>query len=148
MSDELQETTRINVITTPYDLEAQSIVCYPNLVVEFKANIFRLFMTPRTVYSTITVDLVRGQAARSNMFPHSEEMEIHQTAVIPSLISVDDGIEQAKRLLLKWLRHKFHIYKVPDIEVLRRQEVFKAFFQITDHDGETMLVDSVRGVEV
>lgn len=148
MSEELQETTTVKVISTPYDLAKQSIVCYPNLVVEFKVELPRLFMTPRTAHSSITVDLVKGQAARSNMFPSWQEIQIHQTAVIPSLVSVEEGIECAKRLLLKWLRHKFHIYQVPEIEVLQQQEVYKAFFQTKDHNGDLLLVDSVRGVEM
>lgn len=147
MSEALNKVKTIRIIETPYDLEKQSIICYPNLILDFRISVYRLFMKPRIVYSTITVDLVKGQAARSNMFPNHEEIEIPDTAIITRLVSTETAIDTAKELVLKWLRHKFNIYKVPDMEIVQQQEVFKAFFHIQGQNDDTILVDSVRGVE-
>lgn len=138
----------VRIIETPYDFASKNIVCYPNLLLDLKIRVFRLFMEPRIVYSTITVDLVKGQAARSNMFPNYEEIEISNTAVIASLISTETAIDSAKQLAFKWLRHKFRVYKVPDIEIIKQQEIYKAFFYTQDHNNDVILVDSVRGVEL
>lgn len=140
--------TVIELIHTPYDLKGRQIVCYPNLLLLFKIEVSRLFLPPRTVYSSITVDLVRGEAARSNMFPESHEIQIRQDARIPRLISDEAAIETARKLVLRWLRHKFRIYKVPRIELLNQQEAYKAFFYTRDHNDEPLLVDSIKGVEL
>lgn len=140
--------TVIELIHTPYDLKGRQIVCYPNLLLLFKIEVSRLFLPPRTVYSSITVDLVRGEAARSNMFPESHEIQIRQDARIPRLISDEAAIETARKLVLRWLRHKFRIYKVPRIELIKQQEAYKAFFYTRDHSNEPLLVDSIKGVEL
>lgn len=147
MSDDPNDMQAIRIIETPYDLENKNIICYPNLIVQFRISVARIFMKPRIVYSTITVDLVKGQAARSNMFPNSEEIQISNSAVITRLVNNDEPIHNAEQLVLKWLRHKFKIYKEPGLEVIRQEEVFKAFFQIQDDKNKTIVVDSVRGVE-
>ena len=138
----------IRLINTPYDLTGRDIVCYPNLLLGFKIEVPRLFLTPRTVYSAITVDLVKGQAARSNMFPESDEIEISDDALVPRLISNDAAIEVAQNLVFRWLRHKYKIYKEPGIEVVKQQETYKAFFYTQDAKDQTLLVDSVKGIEL
>jgi len=110
----------IDLIDTPYDLEGRDIVCYPNLILAFKIEIPRLFMQPRIVYSTITVDLVKGDAARSDRFPESHPIEIRQGAVVHQLTSTEAAIEAARKVVMRWLRHKYKIYKVPEIELVKQ----------------------------
>ena len=148
MDNELSATSVIRLIETPYDLEARDIVCYPNLVLFFKIEIQRLFMKPRIVYSAITVDLVRGEAARSNMFPKSRPIEISDDALIPQLMNHQEAITAAQKVIMKWLRYKYRIYKVPNIELLRQQAVYKAFFYTKDDKDELLIVDSVQGIEL
>lgn len=138
----------IQLIQTPYDLKGREIVCYPNLLLLFEIQIPRLLMPPRTVYSAVTVDLVRGEAARANMFPESDEIEIREDALIPRLTPNDAAIATARKLVLRWLRHKYRVYKVPDIKLVRQQEAYKAFFYTRDHNDEPLLVDSIKGVEL
>lgn len=137
----------IKVIETPYDLEEREIVCYPNLNILFKINVFRMFMKPRVFYSPITVDLVKGNAARSNMFPDSESIDIYKKAIVPALITTEKAIEEAKSLLIRWARHKFKIYKVPEIEIVKQEKAHKVFFY-SEINNEKVLVDSIKGVEL
>jgi len=146
--DQPSNSTVVQLIETPYDLADKNIVCYPNLILLFKIQVPRLFMTPRTVYSAITVDLVKGEAARSNMYPKSQPIEIPEDALIPRLTSNDEAIDTAQKLVMRWLRHKFKIYKAPEIELSKQQEVHKAFFYTRNHKDEVLLVDSVKGIEL
>lgn len=148
MDNDPDTTSVIRLIETPYKLEAQNIVCYPNLVLYFKIEIQRLFMKPRIVYSAITVDLVRGEAARSNMFPKSRPIEISDDALIPQLMSHEAATAAAQQVVMKWLRYKFRIYKVPNIELVRQQAVYKAFFYTKGPKDELLLVDSVEGIDL
>ena len=99
-------------------------------------------------YSAVTVDLVKGDAARSNMFPESADIEISTAALIPRLVTDAAAIEAARKLVLRWLRHKYKVYKSPRIDVVKQQEVYKAFFYTQNHKGEDILVDSVRGIKL
>lgn len=148
MADERDNTQVIRLVETPYDLEGRDIVCYPNLILLFKIGIHRVFMKPRIVYSAITVDLVKGEAARANKFPSSQRIEISNEALIPQMIAAPDAMEAATQIVLKWLRHKYKIYKPPELELIKRQEVYKAFFYTQDHKQEPLLVDSVKGIEL
>lgn len=138
----------LRVIKTPYDLEDKNVVCYPQLVLYFRIRIFRLFMQPRVVYSAVTVDLVKGEAARSNKFPRSEAIEISEAAVIPALTTHEAAIEEAEKLLLRWLRHKYKIYRIPQMDIVKQREVHKVFFYAQLKNNETVLIDSVKGLEM
>ena len=138
----------VQLVETPYDLQDRNIVCYPNLLLLFEIEVPRLFLQPRTVYSAVTVDLVKGDAARSNMFPESADIEISTAALIPRLVTNAAAIEAARKLVLRWLRHKYKVYKSPRIDVIKQQEVYKAFFYTQNHKGEDILVDSVRGIKL
>src|SRR5699024_2856175 len=140
--DEVPGKTRINLIETPYNLIDKDIVCYPNLVLYFKCRVFRLFMKPRIVYSAITVDLVKGNAARANMFPNYVTIEISESAPIPQLIDNTAAVDAAAAVTLKWLRHRYKVYKAPDITIMKQKEVYKAFFYIQDERNQDVLVDS------
>lgn len=142
----MDELKTIKIIETPYDLEDREIICYPNLILLAKIKIFRLFMKPRIVYSVITVDLVKGEAARSNIFPEYKEMEINSYALIEPLITTENSIAEAKKIILKWVRHKFKSYKVPEVEIIKQEEVYKAFFY-AQLKNQKILVDSVKGIE-
>lgn len=146
MEQSTDELKTIKVIETPYDLEGREIICYPNLILLAKIKIFRLFMKPRIVYSSITVDLVKGEAARSNKFPEYQELEIDSNALIKPLTTNEDSIKEAKKIILKWGRHKFKTYKVPEIEIIKQEEVYKAFFY-TELNNERVLIDSIKGIE-
>lgn len=148
MADVCDSTQVIRLVETPYDLEGRDIVCYPNLILLFKIGVHRLFMKPRIVYSAITVDLVKGEAARANKFPDSLRIEIRDDALIPQLTTNEEAVEAATKIVLKWLRHKYKIYKPPELELLKQQEVYKAFFYTHDHKNEPLLVDSVKGIEL
>src|SRR5699024_7355267 len=146
--DEVPGKTRINLIETPYNLIDKDIVCYPNLVLYFKCRVFRLFMKPRIVYSAITVDLVKGNAARANMFPNCVAMEISESALIPRLIDNTAGVDAAAAVTLKWLRHRYKVYNAPDIAIMKQKEVYKAFFYIQDERNQDVLVDSIEGIDI
>lgn len=146
--DEAPGKTRINLIETPYDLSDKDIVCYPNLVLYFKCRVFRLFMKPRIVYSAITVDLVKGNAARANMFPNYVPIEISENALIPQLIDNAVAVEAATAVTMKWLRHRYKVYKKPDTEIMQQKQVYKAFFYIQDEKNHEVLVDSIEGVDI
>lgn len=146
MSDQYDDVKSIQIIRTPYDLQDKSLICYPQLILYIKIRIPRLFLEPRTVYSAITVDLIKGDAARSNMYPKFEEIHIPSTAVISTLITTDTAIDAAKHLLFNWVRHKYKVYKPPEFEIVKQQEAYKVFFY-ADVRGETELVDSVKGLE-
>ena len=148
MAQQPSNPSVIRLIQTPYDLEGREVVCYPNLLLLFKIEVPRLFMPPRTVYSSITVDLVRGEAARADIFPESQQIEIHDEALIPRLTSYEAAMATARKLVMRWLRHKYKIYKVPHIEIIKQQEAYKAFFYTRDHNDEPLLVDSIKGVEL
>lgn len=136
----------ISVIETPYNLDGKEIICYPNLILYLKIKVFRLFMKPRIVYSAITVDLVKGEAARANMYPKYRNIDIYEKAIITKLITNEVAIENAKKLLLKWVRHRFKAYRVPEIEIIKQKEVYKAFFQ-AKINNKTVLIDSIKGIE-
>ena len=142
----MDELKTIKIIETPYDLEGREIICYPNLILLAKIKIFRLFMKPRIVYSAITVDLVKGEAARSNKFPEYKELEINSNALIKPLTTTENSIAEAKKIILKWGRHKFKTYKVPEVEIIKQEEVYKAFFY-AQLKNQRILVDSVKGIE-
>jgi len=146
--DEVPGKTRINLIETPYNLIDKDIVCYPNLVLYFKCRVFRLFMKPRIVYSAITVDLVKGNAARANMFPNYVPIEISESALIPQLIDNTAAVDAAAAVTLKWLRHRYKVYKAPDIAIMKQKEVYKAFFYIQDERNQDVLVDSIEGIDI
>src|SRR5690625_7569219 len=59
-------------------------------------------MKPRIVYSAITVDLVKGNAARANMFPNYVPIEISESALIPQLIDNTAAVDAAAAVTLKW----------------------------------------------
>lgn len=141
-------TARINLIETPYDLRDKDIVYYPNLVLYFRCQVFRLFMKPRIVYSAITVDLVKGNAARANMVPDHVPIEISENALIPQLIDNTAAVESAKAVTLKWLRHRYKVYKTPNIAILKQKQVYKAFFYIQDEKNHDVLVDSIEGIDI
>lgn len=142
----MDDIKSVNIIKTPYDLDGREIVCYPNLILYAKIKVPRMFMKPRIVYSAITVDLVRGEAALSNMFPEYEPLNIDSSALIKSAISIEKSVAKTEKLLIKWARHKYKIYKVPEIEILKQEKVYKAFFY-TEFKNQKLLVDSVKGVE-
>lgn len=105
-------------------------------------------MKPRTVYSTITVDLVKGDGARSDMFPETRSIEISTDALIPQLTPTQTAIETARTLVMRWLRHNYKVYKVPDIELVQQQHVYKAFFYTRGHKDEVLLIDTVKGLQL
>ena len=82
------------------------------------------------------------------MFPESADIEISTAALIPRLVTDAAAIEAARKLVLRWLRHKYKVYKSPRIDVIKQQEVYKAFFYTQNHKGEDILVDSVRGIKL
>lgn len=147
MNQSEDEMRTIKLIETPYDLEGRDIICYPALILYAKIKVFRLLLKPRIVYAAITVDMVRGEAARSDIFPEFKEIEINSNSLIKKMATTGESVEEAKKLILKWTRHKFKVYKVPDIEIISQEEVYKAFFY-AQFKGEKVLVDSVKGVDM
>jgi len=105
-------------------------------------------MKPRIVYSAITVDLVKGNAARANMVPDHVPIEISENALIPQLIDNTAAVESAKAVTLKWLRHRYKVYKTPNIAILKQKQVYKAFFYIQDEKNHDVLVDSIEGIDI
>lgn len=136
----------VSLIKTGFDLKDREVVCYPYLIVTFKIHLPRLFMTPRIAYTVVTTDMVKGAAARSNMFPETAEIGIQGTSIIPELIEEEEALKNARKTALRWIMYKFHSFRAPRIEVIQRQKVYKAFFH-ADIKGRTVLVDSVKGLE-
>lgn len=137
----------VKIIENPYDLENRDVICYPNLVLFFKTEVFRLFMKPRIFYSAVTVDLVKGNAALSNKFPEHRTIEINNSAVIPALITNETAIKEAEKVVMNWARHKFRVYKAPAIEIVKQEELSKVFFY-AEVNNEDMLIDSIKGIEI
>lgn len=136
----------LSLIKTGFDLEDREVVCYPYLIVTFKVHLPRLFLKPRIAYTVVTADLVKGVAARSNMFPETTEVEIQEDSVVQELVGEDEALGKARKTALRWIMYKFHPFRAPRIEVLQQQKVYKAFFH-ADIKGKTVLVDSVKGLE-
>src|SRR5699024_11978544 len=109
-------------------------------------NVPRMFMKTGRVYSSITVELVRGEAALSNMLPEYEPLNMDSSDLIKSAISIEKSVSKTEKLLIIWARHKYKIYTVPEIEILKQEKVYKAFFY-TEFKDQKLLVDSVKGVE-
>lgn len=143
MDDENIKT--VSIIETPMDLSEREVVCYPYLIVLCKVSMPRLFLKPRIAWTAITVDLVKGVALRSNMFPDTGENDLKSSALVPPLLSYEEGVKKARKLAVKWVMYKFHAFKTPEIEIVREQEVYKAFF-FAEANGREMLVDSVKGL--
>lgn len=136
----------ISLIKTGFDLKDREVVCYPYLIVTFKIHLPRLFMTPRIAYTVVTTDMVKGAAARSNMFPEMLEIGIQGTSIIPELVEEEEALKNARKTALRWIMYKFHSFRAPRIEVIQSQKAYKAFFH-ADIKGRTVLVDSVKGLE-
>lgn len=137
----------IQIIDTPYNLNDKSIICYPNIVYLLKVKVPRVFMKSRIVYSFITVDLVKGVAALSDIFPDYKTIRINESSLVPRLITTEKATKEARKLIIKWARHKFKVYKVPEIEVVKQQELYKAFFHM-EMNNKKILVDSIKGIEI
>lgn len=137
----------IKIIDTPYDLEGKDIVCYPNLILLCKVSVPRLFMKPRIIKFPITVDLVKGSAAISDMYPESQEISIHNQSLIPIVAVKEEALASARQIIIKWVRHKFKAYKVPEIEIVKEEEIYKVFFYSEIYE-EMVLIDSIKGLEM
>ncbi|HIW12096.1 MAG TPA: hypothetical protein H9891_02945 [Candidatus Salinicoccus stercoripullorum] len=136
----------ISLIKTGFDLKDREVVCYPYLIITFKIHLPRLFLKPRIAYTVVTADLVKGAAARSNMFPETEEVDIQESSIVPDLIEEEEALTNARKTALRWIMYKFHSFRAPRIEVIQRQKAYKAFFH-ADVKGRTVLIDSVKGLE-
>lgn len=136
----------ISLINTPYHLDEREVVCYPYLIIALKIQMPRPFMKPRIAYTVVTADLVKGMVARSNMFPETNEIEIDNDALVPTIVSNEEALKKARKLSLKWAMYKFHLFRNPEIEVVKMKEVYKAFFYV-NIKSEKVLVDSVKGLE-
>ena len=140
-----EESKSVSLINTPMDLSERELVCYPYLIVLCKVSMPRMFMKPRTAWTVITVDLVKGVPLRSNMFPETTEISIKPSALVPAVLSNEEAINKSRKLALRWVMYKFHAFKNPEIEIVKEQEVYKAFF-FAEADGKEILVDSVKGL--
>lgn len=140
-----EDVSSVSVIRSQIDLSDREVICYPYLIVLCKVNMPRMFMKPRTVWTVITVDLVKGVPLRSNMFPETSGIGIKSSALVPAVISHEEAIRKSRKLVLKWVMHKYHAFKTPEIEIVKQEEVYKAFF-FTETAGREILVDSVKGL--
>lgn len=140
-----EEYESVSLIETPMDLSGRELVCYPYLIVLCKVSMPRVFMKPRIVWTVITVDLVKGVPLRSNMFPGTVDISIKPSALIPAVLSHEEGIKKARKLVLRWVMFKFHAFRTPKIEIVKEQAVHKAFF-FAEADGREILVDTVKGL--
>lgn len=140
-----EEFTSVSLIDTPMDLSGRELVCYPYLIVLCKVSMPRMFMKPRTAWTVITVDLVKGVPLRSNMFPETTDISIKPSALIPAVLSNEEAINKSRKLVLRWVMYKFHAFKNPEIEIVQEQAVYKAFF-FAEAEGREILVDSVKGL--
>lgn len=136
----------ISLIETPYELAGRKLVCYPYLITTLKISMPRPFLKSRIVFTVVTTDLVKGIAARANMFPGANDIDIQKSALVPPVISYEEAVNKARKLALKWIMYKFHVFRAPIIEIVQEQESYKAFFFI-DTDKKRILVDSVKGVD-
>ena len=143
MDDE--EYASVSLIETPMDLSGRELICYPYLIVLCKVSMPRMFMKPRVAWTVITVDLVKGVPLRSNMFPETKEISIKPSALVPAVLSEEEAVQKARKLVLRWVMYKFHAFKNPEIEIVKQQAVYKAFF-FAEADGKEILVDSVKGL--
>lgn len=135
----------VSIINTPMDLSDRELVGYPYLIVLCKVTMPRIFMKPRTAWTVITVDLVKGVPLRSNMFPETTEIDIDSSALVPPVLTAEEAINKARKLVIRWVMHKYHAFRNPEIEIVQEQEVYKAFF-FSEIDGREILVDSVKGL--
>ena len=141
-----RSTESISLIQTPYDLEGRELVCYPYLITTLKISMPRPFLKPRIVFTVVTTDLVKGIAARANMFPEADKIQIQKSALVPPVISYEQAVSKARKLALKWIMYKFHVFRTPAIEIVQEQESYKAFFFI-ETENKKALVDSVKGLD-
>lgn len=140
-----EHLTTVSIIDTPVGFSEREVVCYPYLIVLLKVSMPRLFLKPRIAWTAITVDLVKGVPLRANMFPETTEIDIKASALVPAMMEYDEAIKKARKLAVKWVMYKFHAFKAPEIEVVKEQKVYKAFF-FAQADGKNILVDSVKGL--
>src|SRR5690625_2287852 len=113
----------ISLIKTGFDLKDREVVCYPYLIITFKIHLPRLFLKPRIAYTVVTADLVKGAAARSNMFPETEEVDIQESSIVPDLIEEEEALTNARKTALRWIMYKFHSFRAPRIEEIGRAHV-------------------------
>lgn len=140
-----QENRSVSLINTAMDLSERELVCYPYLIVLCKVSMPRFFMKPRTAWTVITVDLVKGVPLRSNMFPETTDIDIKPSALVPAVLSNEEAIKKSRKLVIRWVMHKFHAFRNPEIEIVQEQEVYKAFF-FAEANGREILVDTVKGL--
>ncbi|SOC43848.1 hypothetical protein [Salinicoccus kekensis] len=140
-----EEYESVSLIETPMDLNGRELVCYPYLIVLCKVSMPRMFMKPRVAWTVITVDLVKGVPLRSNMFPETADINIKPSALVPAIVSHEEAVKKARKLVLRWVMFKFHAFRNPEIEIVKEQAVYKAFF-FAEADGREILVDTVKGL--
>ena len=139
------QSKQVSIINTPMDLNDRELVGYPYLIVLCKVTMPRTLMKPRTAWTVITVDLVKGVPLRSNMFPETTEININASALVPPVLTTEEAVKKARKLVIRWVMHKYHAFRNPEIEIVQQQEVYKAFF-FSQIDGKEILVDSVKGL--
>ncbi len=145
MKMDSEKLASVSLIDTPMDLNDRELICYPYLIVLCKVSMPRMFMKPRTAWTVITVDLVKGVPLRSNMFPDTTDITIKPSALVPAVVSREEAIKKSRKLVIRWVMYKFHAFKNPEIEIVKEQAVHKAFF-FAEADGKEILVDSVKGL--
>src|SRR5699024_1380091 len=110
------QSKQVSIINTPMDLNDRELVGYPYLIVLCKVTMPRTLMKPRTAWTVITVDLVKGVPLRSNMFPETTEINIDSTALVPPVLTAEEAVKKARKLNIRWVMHKFHGFRNTEIE--------------------------------
>lgn len=137
----------VKLIETRLDLDKRKLICYPYYVMEIQVTIPRPFVKSRIVRTVITADLVKGAVMRSDCYPKGNEIYLSNKALIPPVTSLQESEKKAEKLALRWALSKYHLMRSPNIEVVKSDMMYKAFCLLKMPDGQTVLVDSMKGMK-
>lgn len=142
----MEACTKVALVQTNYDLDRKQLICYPYYVMRIRVTIPRPFLNPRVVTPVITADLIKGVVMRADRYPELQEVYLPKEALIRPITTLKEAEKKAKKLAFKWALGKFHMVRNPEIEIVRCDRIFKAFCLLKTPEGQTILVDSMKGL--
>jgi hypothetical protein len=104
-------------------------------------------MSPRTERTWICVDGARGVSQRVDMLPHSLELKVEESEVLPLGVSRSDALDKAKSLALWWGRTRLFSWWAPAVEIGETTLLHRIYIMDQDSDGRT-LRDSLSGESI
>jgi hypothetical protein len=101
-------------------------------------------MSPRTERTWICVDGARGVCHRVDVVPHSRELKVEESEVLPLGVSRSDALDKARSLALWWGRTRLFSWWAPAVELGDTVLLHKIYILDQDANGLT-LGDSLSG---